>query len=164
MDLFRRKPPRRRRRLRLRIPGRRRAKDGRDSMAGRLLRRGRAIVPVLFVLLVSFLLAQSARDEEDWASSPEAYFLTGQERAEWKKLDSRDSRQKFIERYWLKRDPTPGSEKNEFRELVLGRIKIADQRFAIANTRGSRTSRGQVFIVLGNPARTQNQLTAPPAA
>ena len=80
------------------------------SAADRILRRGRVIVPVLlgFALLVSFLLAQNARDEEDWASSPEASFLTAAERAEWKTLDSRDSRQKFIERYWLKRDPSLG--------------------------------------------------------
>jgi GWxTD domain-containing protein len=122
------------------------------------------IVPVLFgfALLVSFLLGQSARDEEDWSSSPEASFLTAAERAEWKTLDSRDSRQKFIERYWLKRDPSPGSERNEFHKMVLARIKTADQRFGIANTPGSRTARGLVSIVLGNPARIQNQLTAPP--
>jgi GWxTD domain-containing protein len=124
------------------------------------------IVPVLlgFALLVSFLVAQSARDEEDWASSPEASFLTAAERVEWKILDSRDSRQKFIERYWLKRDPSPGSERNEFHEMVLARIKTADQRFGIASTPGSRTARGLVSIVLGNPARTQNRLTAPPGA
>jgi hypothetical protein len=34
----------------------------------------------------------------------------------------------------LKRDPTPGTEKNEFRELVLGRIKTADSRFPIEKT------------------------------
>jgi GWxTD domain-containing protein len=134
------------------------------SAADRILRRGRVIVPVLlgFALLVSFLLAQSARDEEDWASSPEASFLTAAERAEWKTLDSRDSRQKFIERYWLKRDPSPGSERNEFREMVLGRIKTADQRFGIKETAGSRTARGLVWIVLGRPARVQNQIAAPP--
>src|SRR5262249_61141500 len=127
-------------------------------------RRGRAIVAVLFVLLVSFLLAQSARDDEDWANSPEAYFLTAEERAEWKSLDSRDSRQKFIERYWLKRDPSPGTERNEFREMVLGRIKIADQRFGIAKTRGSRTARGFVFILFGSPARVRDDhANAPPA-
>ena len=129
----------------------------------RFRRRGRAIVPVLFVLAVSFLAAQSARDEEDWASSPEASFLTGEERAEWKTLDSRDSRQKFIERYWLKRDPSPGSARNEFHEIVLGRIKSADQRFGIGKTPGSRTARGLVWIVLGRPARVQNQIAAPPA-
>jgi GWxTD domain-containing protein len=117
--------------------------------------RGRRVVPVVLLLLAASGIALPP-DDEDWASSPEAYFLTKDERAEWKTIDSRDSRQKFIERYWLKRDPTPGTGKNEFLELVLARIKTADVRFKIEKTPGSRTARGQVFIVLGSPARFQD--------
>ncbi len=116
-------------------------------------RAGRGRPVVAFVLLFPAAVSTALPDDEDWASSPEAYFLTKEERAEWKTVDSRDSRQKFIERYWLKRDPTPGTGKNEFREMVLARIKTADARFKIENTPGSRTARGQVFIVLGSPAR-----------
>lgn len=114
--------------------------------------RGRPIVPFVLLFLAAAVFT-ALPDDEDWASSPEAYFLTKEERAEWKTIDSRDSRQKFIERYWLRRDPTPGTGKNEFRELVLARIKTADARFKIEKTPGSRTARGQVFIVLGSPAR-----------
>lgn len=127
--------------------------------------RGRAIVPVLLLAAVAAagLYSAGARgapeitDDEDWAASPEAYFLTAEERAEWKSLASRDSRHRFQERYWLKRDPSPGSEKNEFRELVRARIKTADDRFRIQKTPGSRTARGQVFIVLGTPARVNDE-------
>jgi GWxTD domain-containing protein len=121
------------------------------------IRRGvrRAAVPLGFLLAAGFLLL--AQDSEDWSASPEAYFLTGEERAEWKRLDSRDSRRDFIERYWLKRDPTQGTAKNEFRETILSRIKVSDSRFAIGKTPGSRTARGEVFIVLGTPARVQDE-------
>jgi GWxTD domain-containing protein len=114
-------------------------------------RWGRIAVPVVFLLLT--LAASKPVQFEDWASSPEAYFLTAEERAEWKALDSNISRNLFKERYWLKRDPSPGSDKNEFKDLVLGRIKIADSRFKIQNVPGSQTARGMVFIVLGSPAR-----------
>jgi GWxTD domain-containing protein len=124
-----------------------------------LAARGRAIAPVLLLLVVA--LAAVKEDPEDWANSPQAYFLTAEERAEWKKLDSRDSRADFQERYWLKRDPSPGSEKNEFREMVLARIKTADARFGIEKTPGSRTARGLVFIVLGTPARVMDQRAGP---
>jgi len=127
------------------------------------IRRGRFVVPFVF-LLVAAAAAPERPDSEDWAASPEAYFLTKEERGEWKALDSRDSRQKFIERYWLKRDPTPGSEKNEFREMVLARIRTADARFGILKTPGSRTARGLVFIVLGSPARVQDQNAQRPPA
>lgn len=111
-----------------------------------------------FLLAAGGALALLAQDPEDWSLSPEAYFLTSEERAEWKKLASRDSRRDFIDLYWLKRDPTPGTPKNEFRETVLSRIKTADARFHIATTPGSRTGRGRVFIVLGTPARVQDSL------
>jgi GWxTD domain-containing protein len=124
-----------------------------------VFQRGRAIVPFVFLLA---LLPGPSRDPEDWAASPEAYFLTSDERAEWRTLDSRDSRHDFIERYWLKRDPSPGTERNQFREMVLARIKTADARFGIEHTPGSRTARGLVFIVLGSPARVQDQNAPPP--
>ena len=118
-------------------------------------RWGRVGVPVVFLLLT--LAASKPVQYEDWASSPEAYFLTAEERAEWKALDSNISRDLFKERYWLKRDPSPGSDKNEFKDLVLGRIKIADSRFKIQNVPGSQTARGMVFIVLGSPARVTDE-------
>ena len=122
-------------------------------------KRGPWIVPFLFLFLVwSMVLSQEL---EDWASSPEAYFLTQEERAEWKSLDSGAARDRFKERYWLKRDPTPDTEKNEFRDTVLARIKTADARFPIAKTSGSRTKRGMVFILFGTPARVQD---SPPRA
>ena len=124
------------------------------------LKRGRAIVPFALVLLGA--AAVPSPNPEDWSTSPEAYFLTAEERAEWKALDSRDTRERFIERYWLKRDPRLGTGKNEFQETVLARIKTADQRFKIEKTPGSRTARGLVFIVLGSPSRVQDQYSPRP--
>ncbi len=119
---------------------------------------------LLLFALPRVLPAQPDRDSEDWADSPEAYFLTAEERAEWKTLDSRDSRGAFRDRYWLKRDPTAGTSKNEFRDLVLARIKTADQRFGIEKTPGSRTARGFVFVVFGSPARVQDEHAPAPEA
>src|SRR4029077_13314820 len=80
------------------------------------LRRGRAIVPFLF--LAAAAAGPVPDDPEDWTNSPEAYCLTSEEKEEWRKLPSRDSRHDFIERYWLKRDPTPGTGRNQFRDTV----------------------------------------------
>jgi GWxTD domain-containing protein len=121
-----------------------------------------ALIPLL--LQAGVALLGQAGDPEDWANSPEAYFLTKEERAEWYKLPSRDARADFKERYWLKRDPSPATGKNEFREMVASRIKTADSRFAIEKTPGSRTARGLVFIVLGSPSRAQDENTPRPVA
>ncbi|HEY3172515.1 MAG TPA: GWxTD domain-containing protein [Thermoanaerobaculia bacterium] len=121
-----------------------------------------ALAVLLFVVpLVSGGSTPAGPDDENWANSPEAYFLTAAERKEWDGLRSRDSRVDFIERYWLKRDPTPGTAANEFRDLVLARIRTADQRYRIEKIAGSRTAQGFVFIVFGTPAQVQEQ-HAPP--
>ncbi len=99
--------------------------------------------------------------EEDWSKSPEAYFLTSEERQEWSRLRSRENRVDFIERYWLKRDPSPGTPANEFQDLVRARIKTADAKYAIGKKVGSRASQGYVFIVFGTPARVQQGHQAP---
>lgn len=140
-----------------------RADRGRPQRAAAALPAARTAFVGLLLLLGFGLLAQTG-DPEDWASSPEAYFLTRAERADWNALSSRDARADFKERYWLKRDPSPGTGKNEFREMVASRIKTADSRFGIEKTPGSRTARGLVFIVLGSPARAQNDLTPQPPA
>lgn len=120
----------------------------------------------LFLLCAAALPAQPSGNpaDEDWSKSPEAYFLTAEEKREWQGLRSSDSRHEFIERYWLKRDPSPGTPPNEFRDLVLNRIRTADARYRIEKTPGSRTAQGFVFIVFGTPARVQEQRAQGPEA
>ena len=115
-----------------------------------------------WLLVLVTLIAPTAGEPkvEDWASSPEAYFLTAAERQEWKKLTTEEARTQFRTDYWQRRDPTPGTDRNEFQEVVLSRIRAADARFAIGKTAGSRTARGRVFIVFGPPAA--QRLTAGP--
>jgi GWxTD domain-containing protein len=127
------------------------------------LRRLLASVPFL-LLAAAAALAQAPRDDEDWANSPEAYFLTAEEKQEWRGLRSTESRHEFIDRYWLKRDPSTGTPANEFRDLVLNRIRTADARYRIEKTPGSRTAQGMVFIVFGTPARVQQQRAVGPEA
>ena len=109
---------------------------------------------VLTVLLTVF--AALAADPAEWVNSPEAAFVTAKEREEWFRLDDEKERDAFRHRYWLMRDPTPGTERNEFKEVILDRVQKADQRFAITGgARGSETAQGRVFIVFGPPARVR---------
>lgn len=123
----------------------------------------RAVVLLVLSLAPAAVSGQTPPPiDEDWGNSPEAYFLTVEEKQEWRGLQSKESRIGFIERYWLRRDPSPGTSANEFRELVAGRIGTADARYRIEKTPGSRTRRGFVFIVFGTPARFQERRAVPP--
>ena len=90
--------------------------------------------------------AQSAK-YKDWAKSPEAYFLTPAERAEWAQVKSDDEAEKFIATYYARR----GGEK--FKAEIARRIAAADEQFKLRRQRGAESSRGRLLIVLGGPTR-----------
>lgn len=120
------------------------------------------VVPCL-VLLALVLVADpgvEAQSAPNWATSPEAYFLTPEEQREWKALSSSDLREQFKATYWRRRNPGPDTEHNEFRQLVEQRIRVADERYTLGKKAGSRTARGLVFIVLGSPS-VEKQTTGP---
>ena len=106
--------------------------------------------PVVFLLALCAAVRAGAGD--GWAKSPEAAFLTPDERREWKRLRSDSARAEFQTAYWRRRDPTAATERNEFRETVLARIAAADERFTSGRRKGSRTARGVALVVLGPPA------------
>ncbi len=121
---------------------------------------------VLFSLLLVLTVSASGQELSlggGWIDTAEAYFRTGEEVSEWLTLRTDADRQTFIERYWLRRDPTPGTPRNEFRELVQGRIATADQKFSIDSTKGSTTARGMVFILFGSPASVKEANSGVPA-
>jgi GWxTD domain-containing protein len=89
---------------------------------------------------------------EDWSKTAEASFMTAEERRAWGRLDSPAARDDFKRAYWQRRDPTPGTERNEFQEEVVARVRVADERFGSPTQAGSQTARGLVYVVLGPPA------------
>ena len=117
-------------------------------------------------ILAALLLTTSAalpQESIEWINSAEAYFATAAERSEWFRLANEAQRQAFKERYWRVRDPTPDTAKNEFKEVILDRIKKADAKFSIAGgLNGAETAQGLVYIVFGPPARVRTQYTPPP--
>jgi GWxTD domain-containing protein len=111
----------------------------------------------LIVALAAFVLAGAALGQlskyKDWAKSPEAYFLTPSEKEEWSKVASDADAEKFIASYWARRDPTPATAQNEFRDAIQRRIAAADEQFKTRRQKGSETVRGRLFVVLGAPSR-----------
>ena len=106
----------------------------------------------LLFALAGILLAASALAEltkyKDWDKSPEAYFLTTAERAEWKNVATDEDADKFIALYYAKR----GGE--AFKQEISRRIAAADQQFKMQRyKRGADSVRGHLLIVMGTPSR-----------
>ena len=110
---------------------------------------------VVFVV-VGLAFALSALAElskyKDWDRSPDAYFLTPAERAEWKTVATDEQAEKFIALYWAKRGGEP------FKQEVSRRIAAADQQFKLARyKRGADSVRGRLLVTLGPPSRVSQQ-------
>ncbi len=85
-----------------------------------------------------------------WLNEEVGYIITDEERKAFKQLASDDERQQFIEQFWLRRDPTPDTEENEYREEHYRRIAYANDRFA-SGIPGWKTDRGRIYIEYGPP-------------
>ena len=61
-----------------------------------------------------------------------------------------EERENFIESFWMRRDPTPDSMENEYKEEHYRRIAYANDRYA-SGIPGWRTDRGRIYIAYGPP-------------
>ena len=85
-----------------------------------------------------------------WLNEDVAYIITDEERQTFKRLQTDDEREQFIEQFWLRRDPTPDTVENEFKEEHYRRIQYANDHFA-SGIPGWKTDRGRIYITFGPP-------------
>jgi GWxTD domain-containing protein len=87
---------------------------------------------------------------KDWLEKDVTYIITDEERKAFKKLETDDEREHFIEEFWRRRDPDPDTDENEYREEYYERIAYANEHFA-SGIPGWKTDRGRVYIMYGKP-------------
>ncbi len=87
---------------------------------------------------------------KQWLNQDVGYIITDEERQAFKRLSTDEERQQFIEQFWLRRDPTPDTEENEYKEEHYRRIAYANERFA-SGIPGWKTDRGRIYITFGPP-------------
>ncbi|MCX7975038.1 MAG: GWxTD domain-containing protein [Candidatus Aminicenantes bacterium] len=114
-----------------------------------------------FLLAIPLILASCASVEKKLALDPVSedflskvrYIITAEENRIFMELPP-EARGKFIEDFWQRRDPTPGTERNEFKELYLKRIEEANRLFRGAKP-GWLQDRGRIYILFGPPHERQ---------
>jgi GWxTD domain-containing protein len=85
-----------------------------------------------------------------WLNEDVSYIITDEERAAFKRLQTDEEREQFIEQFWLRRDPTPDTAENEFKEEHYRRIAYANERYA-SGIPGWKADRGRIYITFGPP-------------
>ena len=93
-----------------------------------------------------------------WLSQDVVYIITPEEKAAFKQLSNDEERDQFIEQFWLRRDPTPDTPENEYKEEHYRRIAYANEHFA-AGLPGWKTDRGRIYIIWGPPDQIESHPT-----
>ena len=96
--------------------------------------------------------AQSLPAEyQKWLDEDVVWIITPEERTAFSQLKSNEERDKFVEQFWERRNPTPNSSENKFKEEHYRRIAYANIHFTTATVPGWKTDRGRIYIVYGPP-------------
>ena len=85
-----------------------------------------------------------------WLNEDVAYIITDSERGAFRQLTTDEERAQFVEQFWLRRDPSPGTVENEYKEEHYRRIAYANERFS-SDLPGWKTDRGRIYIMFGPP-------------
>jgi len=96
-----------------------------------------------------------------WMDEEVRWIISDEERTAFKRLQTDDEKQAFIEQFWLRRDPTPDTEENEFKEEHYRRIAWANDRFA-SGIPGWKTDRGRIYIMYGPPDENDSHTSGGP--
>lgn len=88
---------------------------------------------------------------DKWPAGPVLYIAQGDELKIYKKLKSDPDRALFIERFWARRDPSPQTLTNEYRQLFWERVQEANTLFIDDSRPGWTTDRGKIHILYGPP-------------
>lgn len=125
---------------------------------------GRILCPMrshslgLLVLLAAATLVAQTEAALDFSRGPAQWIMSAEERDGWKRVKSEEEAAELVALFWARRDPTPGTFVNEFRDEFNARVRLADVRFKEGNRRGALTERGRVGVTLGFPKATSTEM------
>ena len=87
---------------------------------------------------------------KEWLNGPVTYIITPEERSAFLHLQTNQERENFIEAFWERRNPDPGSPENTYKEEYYRRIAFANEHYS-SGIPGWKTDRGRIYLMWGKP-------------
>jgi GWxTD domain-containing protein len=119
-----------------------------------------------FIALAAILICLPAGTEtgsslparyQQWLTEEAVYIIAPRERDVFLALKTDRERDIFIEAFWKQRDPSPGTERNEFKEEHYRRLAYANSVYGRSTPLpGWKTDRGRIHIILGPPKNIES--------
>src|SRR6202048_2871385 len=94
------------------------------------------------------LKIELSKTYKKWLEEDVRWIITDEEQKAFKLLSNDEERDQFIEAFWQRRDPTPDTIENEFKEENYRRMAYANENFA-AGIPGWKSDRGRMYIMYG---------------
>ena len=114
------------------------------------VRRIHGVVGFLVLcLLASPAFGELSQPLKEWGAGPAQWIMTPDEQRAWRKITTDTEANNFIDLFWVRRDPSPGTAANEFHDEFDNRVAFSDKTFKEKRKRGAMSDRGRVYIVLG---------------
>ncbi|MBI4456075.1 MAG: GWxTD domain-containing protein [Acidobacteria bacterium] len=119
---------------------------------------------LLLFVAFGFAVAQPQKEKQKeetekdyfkkWQEEDVVYIISPEEKDIFKKLQTDEERENFIEQFWFRRDPTQETRYNEAKEEHYRRIQYSNEHFA-SGIPGWKTDRGMTYIRMGPPDRIE---------
>jgi GWxTD domain-containing protein len=107
------------------------------------------------VAALAFSAFALSAEFSEWGRGPAQFLMTKEETAKWKTITSDADAKAFVDLFWARRDPTPETPRNEFRDEFDRRVTAADKNFISDKKRGALSDRGKMLILFGQPKRIE---------
>ncbi len=104
------------------------------------------------LVLASWTPAVAKTNFKKWLDEEVVWIISQKERTSFLALRTDQDRDEFIRKFWERRDPTPSTPRNEYKEEHYRRFEYAIKNFQ-EGTPGWKTDRGRVYILHGPPAK-----------
>ena len=98
-----------------------------------------------------------------WVQEDVVYLIDDRERTAFLSLTTNEERDMFIEQFWERRNPTPGSAVNSFKTEHYRRLARANTHYSWNSTPGWKTDRGRIYILYGPPDEIESHPSGEPA-
>jgi GWxTD domain-containing protein len=125
--------------------------------------RRRTVAALALCAALGSTLAAWAREDKKiplkhWTRGPILYIAGKNEAKTFKMLRKDSDRALYIAKFWARRDPTPETVTNEYRQLFWERVQEANERFLDSAKPGWKTDRGKIHILYGPPEKVEEDL------
>jgi GWxTD domain-containing protein len=112
-------------------------------------------VGLLLSVAVIPVAAKETLELKQWVDGPIRYISLKEESKAFRSLKDDSARALYIERFWLRRDPTEDTLANEYRQMFWERVQYANSLFLDSSKPGWMTDRGKIYILYGPPTEIQ---------